>query len=99
LVIEKEAECKILIEYLLYELNSANGLRDTGLPIYQGIYKEIAKAESGNRKKLLSLNKVEDLMLRRYIKHTYIENLKKKYNLMRIRMKISFMAFEQFYTI
>jgi len=94
LVIEKEEDLKIIIEYLLYELNSANGLRDTGLPIYERIYKEIAKAKCGNKKRLLSLNVTDDEMIRRYIKYTYIENVKKKYNLMRIRMKISFMAFE-----
>jgi hypothetical protein len=40
---------------------------------------------------------VEKLLM--YIKHVFVENLIKKYNIMKIRMKISFMAFEQNMTI
>lgn len=77
----------------MFELQTADGLRNTAKPVYDAMIVEQGRQKPENKKLILNASVDEMKALRAYNKHTFVQNLLKKYKLMKIRMKISYSAF------
>ena len=83
----------------MFELQTADGLRNTARPIYDAMIVEQGNRCPENKKLILKANTEKMKKLRAYNKYMFVQNLLKKYKLMKVRMKISYSAFAQSCTI
>jgi hypothetical protein len=89
---------QILIEFLLYELKSADGMRGTAIPYYESIFLE----QQATRKNALLISKStkrEVSMLKQFNIFNFTNTVLKKYRIMNFRMKISYSAYQRQCTI
>lgn len=91
-VIQNDTNMQIFIEFLLYELKSADGLRGTAIPYYESIFLE----QQATRKNALLISKStkrEVNLLKQFNIFNFTNTVLKKYRIMNFRMKISYSAY------
>ena len=91
-VIQNDTNMQILIEFLLYELKSADGRRGTAIPYYESIFLE----QQATRKNALLISKStkrEVTLLKQFNIFNFTNTVLKKYRIMNVRMKISYSAY------
>lgn len=92
LVLAYQAQVKLFLEFLIYELNTVDGIRGTGLPIYQQKYEYLTRG-SLNKTSANSITEESKELMIKTIRQTISSQIMIRYNILSVRMKISYMAF------
>lgn len=98
LVIQNDTHLQLLIEFLLYELKSADGMRNSAIPHYDQIYYEQTKSTK-NQLLISKSTKREVAALKQFNIFNFTNVVTRKYRIMMFRMKISYMAYSKKATI
>ena len=97
-MIQKSKNLKKLVRFLVYEMNSLDGNKNSSQRMYEALLKKkIRGSISSNFPKLifrrLEEDSVEDKRTIKKIKHTIMRKVETRYSIFWLRQKISFMAF------
>ena len=96
---ESDLHMMLFLEFLMFELQTADGLRNTGKPFYDAMIVEQGSRSPENKKLILNASVEQMKALRAYNRYIFVQNLLKKYKLMKFRMKISYSAYMRSETI
>ena len=92
LVIEDDKILMILIEFLIYELKTVDGMRDSGNFYLRRIY-EAQTFSKRNQNILKTLTEHDTQLIKHYNKYVLVTDIIKRFRLLKIRMKIGYSAF------
>lgn len=98
LVIESEDHMKTLIQFFILSLNSVDGVRNSAEPVLKAIFEEQTKGKV-NQQMLYESTDAQLSHLKRVNMQCASDTAAKKYQLLKYRMKIGFMAFTKSMTV
>ena len=96
LVIKSDKHMDRFLKFLVFHMNTVDGNRDIAVGIYKTLFKQMAKNTLNNHKsKIEQLPEWNEHLIKETIKHQIMKKTMQRYNLVRIRLKISYTAFEK----
>jgi hypothetical protein len=98
LVIKNEKHMAIFQKFLIYSLNTLNGIKNSAQPMLQQLGEE-EKAKLKKVTKQVVLSPAQVHKINQINEQKIFEHIGKKYALLKVRAKISFMALERCITI
>ena len=98
LVIKDDQQMKILIKFLVYSINTLDGHKNSALPLLK-ICNEQEEAKVKKFTGQMNLTPAQTHRISHQNKQKIYSQICRKYDMLRVRAKISFMAFDQGKTI
>lgn len=98
LVIKDEEQMSVLLKFLIYRMKSVDGSRNSAVPYLEALNKQSLKAFK-ELNGYETIKKSKEVKILQENEHFIANRVFLKYKIMKIRAKISYMAFEKRMTI